>query len=49
MRTNDPTQIDQADLRAFAGQAVWVAKLERQSSFLIVSWRACAPSVRVPV
>jgi hypothetical protein len=27
-RTNDPTQIDHADLRELAVQAVWVAKLE---------------------
>ena len=28
MRNNDPTQIDHADLREFAVQAAWVAKLE---------------------
>src|SRR5215213_9603292 len=27
-RSNDPTQIDHAELREFAVQAVWVAKLE---------------------
>ena len=33
-RTSDPTQIDHADLREFAIQAVWVAKLEEAAGVL---------------
>ena len=33
-RTNDPSKIDHADLREFAIQAVWVAKLEEAAGVL---------------